>query len=59
MFYDNDIAGIKGSVNACGRLKGKLDSAIVFITEVDENGKGLDPADLDKNTVYNYLKGYF
>lgn len=59
MFYDNDIAGINGSINACGRLKGKLDSVSVFITEVDENGKGLDPADLDKDTAYNYLKGYF
>lgn len=59
MFYDNDIAGIKGSVNASGRLKGKLESASVFITEVDNSGKGLDPSDLDEHIVHNYLKGYF
>lgn len=59
VFYDNDAAGVQGIVKACNELRGKLDTDAVFITEVDENGKGLDPSDLDKETIYNYLKGYF
>lgn len=59
MFYDNDAAGIRGAVSACSELKDKLDITAVFITETDDNGKGLDPSDLNKETAHNYLKGYF
>jgi DNA primase len=59
IFFDNDIAGIKGASLAFNELKDKLDIKPIFIHDMDENGKGLDPADLSKNQVYNYLKTYF
>lgn len=58
LFLDNDEAGISGTVNAYENLKDKLDVYPIFITEIDEEGKGLDPADLDKDTVHGYLKGW-
>lgn len=58
IFFDNDEAGALGAVDACESLKSKMDVSPVFITEVDENIKGLDPADLDQETVYGYLKGW-
>ena len=58
IFFDNDAAGVLGTVNAYENLHDKLDIYTVFITEIDKNGKGLDPADLDKETVYGYLRSY-
>jgi DNA primase len=58
IFFDNDEPGVLGTVDAFESLKSKIDVSSVFITEVDENGKGLDPADLDQETVYGYLKGW-
>jgi len=57
--FDNDRAGVEGTISACKDLSGKLDTRPVFIQEVDENGKGLDPADLTKEQVYEYLETYF
>ena len=59
LFFDNDYAGVDGTQKACRDLAGSLDIMPVFIQEVDENGKGLDPADLSKEQVYEYLKTYF
>jgi DNA primase len=58
-FFDNDEAGVKGTTQAINDLGDKLDVRPVFIQEVDENGKGLDPADLTKDQVYDYLATYF
>jgi hypothetical protein len=58
-FFDNDTAGVEGTTSACKDLAGRLDVRPVFIQEVDENGKGLDPADLTKEQVYEYLDTYF
>jgi len=56
---DNDKAGVEATIKACNALSGKLDICPVFIQEVDENGKGLDPSDLTQQQVYEYLKTYF
>jgi DNA primase len=58
-FFDNDKAGVIGTTQACADLGDKLDVRPVFIQEVDENGKGLDPADLTREQVYDYLDTYF
>jgi hypothetical protein len=58
IFFDNDIAGVIGTIDAYSNLKSKMDIRPIFITETDENGNGLDPADLDKETMYNYLQEY-
>ena len=58
LLFDNDAAGITGTVNAYKNLNDKMDVYTVFITEVDKNGKGLDPADLNKEQVYGYLNSY-
>jgi DNA primase len=58
IFFDNDVPGAEGAMSAYGILKNKMDIHPVFITEVDENGNGLDPADLDRDTAYGYLGPY-
>ena len=58
IFFDNDTAGAEGAITAYTDMHRKIDVFPVFITEVDEDGNGLDPADLDKETVYGYLKNY-
>lgn len=59
VMFDNDIAGITGTVKAVKDLSNKMDIKPVFMQEVDENGKGLDPSDLTKDQVYEYLETYF
>lgn len=59
VMFDNDIAGAEGTAHSCLELTGKLDVMPVFIQEVDSNGKGLDPADLSKEQIYEYLRTYF
>jgi DNA primase len=58
IFFDNDTAGVTGAMDAYETLKDRLDVVPIFITEVDENGKGLDPADLDRDTAIEYLKDF-
>ena len=58
-FFDNDKAGMEGTLSAYKDLSSKLEVSPVFIQELDVNGKGLDPADLTKEQVYEYLKTYF
>jgi hypothetical protein len=54
--FDNDVAGVRGTLEAVSSLSDKMKVIPVFITEVDEKtGKGLDPADLDRETIYKYL----
>lgn len=58
IMFDNDGPGVEGCLKACEELKSKLNIIPVFITDVDENGKGLDPSDLSKDVVYNYLESF-
>lgn len=58
LFFDNDGPGISGTVRSSAELTRKLKTHVIFITEFDENGKGLDPADLTKDVIYEYLNGY-
>lgn len=58
IMFDNDGPGFSGCIKAGEDLRGKIDVMPIFITETDKNGKGLDPADLPKDVVYDYLKGY-
>jgi 5S rRNA maturation endonuclease (ribonuclease M5) len=59
IFFDNDFAGVSGTTKALNDLHNRVEVSPVFIQEVDENGKGLDPADLTKEQVYEYLETYF
>jgi len=58
VFFDNDIAGGLGTIDAYSYLKNRTNVSPIFITEVDVDGNGLDPADLDKETMYSYLHEY-
>ena len=58
VMLDNDKAGALGMLSAGKDIGDKLKLYPVYITEVDENGKGLDPSDLDKATINDYLKEY-
>jgi len=58
-FFDNDNAGVKATIKASETLSKKLEVIPVFIQEIDEKGKGLDPADLSRQQVYEYLDSYF
>jgi DNA primase len=58
-FFDNDEAGVRGTNSAIDELGDKLTVRPVFIQEVDEHGKGLDPADLTQEQVHEYLATYF
>lgn len=53
--FDNDAPGIKGTAHAFSELSDKLPITPIFITEVGEDEKGLDPSDLSKEVIYNYL----
>jgi hypothetical protein len=52
---DSDEAGMRGTINACEELKNDMEVIPIYITETEENGKGLGPADLSKEVVYEYL----
>lgn len=59
LLFDNDLAGIDGTVHACNDLKNSISPIKpIFITETDVNGKGLDPSDLSKDEIMNYLGCY-
>jgi DNA primase len=58
VMFDNDAAGVAGATQAHEELKHNMDVYPVFITETDDDGKGLDPSDIDKETVYGYLNSY-
>jgi hypothetical protein len=47
------------TIKAMETLRGQLDVVPVFMQEISDNGKGLDPADLTKEQVYDYLDTYF
>jgi 5S rRNA maturation endonuclease (ribonuclease M5) len=59
VMFDNDKAGVDAAIKACKDLHDKMDVRPVFIQEIDENGKGLDPSDLSQQQVYEYLETYF
>lgn len=53
--FDNDAPGVKGTSHAFKELANKLSITPIFITETDEDGKGLDPSDLSFEQIYNYI----
>jgi len=55
IMLDSDESGILGTVKAHTELKNSMDVLPIFITEIGEDGKGLGPADLSKEVVYEYL----
>lgn len=58
IMFDNDSAGVTGCVKAVSDLREEMpdvDIIPIFMTETDDGGKGLDPSDLSKDTIYNYL----
>lgn len=57
LFLDNDTPGIIGTVKASEDLGRKIKVVPQFILETDAEGNGLDPSDLTRQEVYNYLKG--
>lgn len=59
LLFDNDMAGITATVKAYNDMSKKLEVKPVFIQDVDSEGKGLDPADLTKEQLYEYLYSYF
>jgi hypothetical protein len=60
IMFDNDLAGVKGTIRAELDLKKHIKSIhTVFVTEEDDTGKGLDPADLSKEVICSYLKTYY
>jgi DNA primase len=58
IMFDNDIPGVTGAVKGCKELGKKVNVEAVFMTEVDDDGKGLDPSDLSYEQVHGYLKNY-
>ena len=56
--FDNDLSGINSTIKSGEDMRGKIDISHVFITEVDEKGKGLDPSDLSDEVIFEYLKSY-
>ena len=60
LFLDGDLAGIKGTVRAYQDLKGNIYPLTpIFIVDIDEEGNSLDPADLSKEVIHNYLEGLY
>lgn len=59
LLFDNDKAGVVGTESAYEKLKDKVDVRPVFIQEVGSDGKGLDPSDLTKKQIYEYLNTYY
>ena len=58
LFLDNDKAGMEGVKRSYELLKNKVEIFMEIITETDENGKGLDPADLSNEQLMYYLNNY-
>lgn len=57
-FFDNDYAGVSAVGRSYELLKGKMKVYLETITEEDESGNGLDPADLTDEQIFYYLKNY-
>lgn len=57
-FFDNDMAGAEAIGRTYDLLKGRMKMYTEFILETNDDGKGLDPADLTKEQVYYYLSNY-
>jgi len=55
LMLDSDEAGMMGTVSAVKELKDDMDVLPIYITEVEDDGKGKGPADLSKEIVYEYL----
>ena len=61
IMFDNDEAGVDGCIKAVYHLEKEMpDINIipVFITETDNNNKGLDPSDLTYDLMYSYLGNF-
>jgi DNA primase len=58
LFFDNDLAGMEAIGRSYELLKGKINIYTEIITEVDEHGNGLDPAELTDEQIFYYLENY-
>ena len=56
LMLDNDTAGKNGTKSALKLLKGKLPVTPIYITNVDKDGKGLDPSDLTIEQFLDYME---
>ena len=59
LFFDNDETGVEATHKTCMELTKSMDVRPVFIQEINDNGKGADPADLTKEQVQDYLRTYY
>lgn len=55
IMFDNDMAGVTGAIRSLELINNRFPVNIIFITETDSGGNGLDPADLSKDQIYSYL----
>ncbi len=58
IMFDNDQAGVVGALKSYEAINNKFPTDIIFITETDDKGNGLDPADLTREQALDYLKRY-
>jgi hypothetical protein len=54
--FDNDLAGVNATTSAYKDLHTRMSVTPILITEVDNEGKGLDPSNLPKDTILEYLE---
>jgi hypothetical protein len=54
--FDNDVAGVRGTFSAHNDLYKRMSIIPIFITETDEDGNGLDPSELSKEIILEYLE---
>jgi len=57
-FFDNDYAGACGLGRSYDLVQGKITTYAEVITELDDDGKGLDPADLTDEQLLHYMEDY-
>jgi hypothetical protein len=57
-FFDNDYAGASAIGRSFDLLNGKMPLFVEIITEVNEDGEGLDPAELTDEQIFYYMKDY-
>lgn len=57
-FFDNDYAGATAIGRSYDLLKNKMRVYAEMITEIGDDGEGLDPADLTDKQIFYYLNTY-
>ena len=60
ILLDGDLPGIKGAISGYEDLKNDIYPITpIFTTEIDDENNVLDPADIDRETMYYYLEGNY